>query len=166
MIVTHFIYWNGKNVAFPFFFLPSLSSLYYPLYILPLSSFSLHFSLVSSYFFPLHFLSPNFFFLSSSRSSRFSSLFPFFSLLFSSLPRVSTTRVPPYVHPFFLPSFRPSSFHSPVPLEFLSLNAKRAFEIFLHGWNDCARRNPINALHCSYEPRLIARGNPDQKGYL
>lgn len=110
--------------------------------------------------------SPNFFFLSSSRSSRFSSLFPFFSLLFSSLPRVSTTRVPPYVHPFFLPSFRPSSFHSPVPLEFLSLNAKRAFEIFLHGWNDCARRNPINALHCSYEPRLIARGNPDQKGYL
>lgn len=58
LIVTHFIYWNGKNVAFSpflFFFLllwPLLSR--FTLYYTTSSLFSSFFSRFASYFFPLH----------------------------------------------------------------------------------------------------------------
>lgn len=71
LIVTHFIYWNGKNVAFPpFLFFSSscdLFSLALP-YTILLPPFSLHFSLVSPRISSLSTSScSNFFFLSSSR---------------------------------------------------------------------------------------------------
>lgn len=147
LIVTHFIYWNGKNVAFPpFLFFSSscdLFSLALP-YTILLPPFSLHFSLVSPRISSLSTSScSNFFFLSSSRFQSFLSFF--FPSIFIPHLLVSTTRVP--VHSFFPPSLLfPLTFRSN---SFRSTRRKRGFEIFLPGWNDCARRNPINALHCS-----------------
>lgn len=144
-----------------FFLLPfelfSLASYYY---ILPLPPFSLHFSLVSPRISSLSTSYSNFFFLSSSRFQSF--LFSFFLSIFIPTPGFRPLACP-YTLSSLPPSFIPLTFRSN---SFRSTRRKRAFEIFLPGWNDCARRNPINALHCSYEPRLIARGNPDQKGYL
>lgn len=111
LIVTHFIYWNGKNVAFPpFLFFSSscdLFSLALP-YTILLPPFSLHFSLVSPRISSLSTSScSNFFFLSSSRFQSFLSSF-FFPSIFIPHLLVSTTRVP--VHPFF-----PLPFYSLLP---------------------------------------------------
>lgn len=113
LIVTHFIYWNGKNVAFPpFLFFSSscdLFSLALP-YTILLPPFSLHFSLVSPRISSLSTSScSNFFFLSSSRFQSFLSSF-FFPFYFHPPPPGfdhSRARTP------FLPS--PPLFYSLLP---------------------------------------------------
>lgn len=165
LIVTHFIYWNGKNVAFPpFLFFSSscdLFSLALP-YTILLPPFSLHFSLVSPRISSLSTSScSNFFFLSSSRFQSFLSSF-FFPSIFIPHLLVSTTRVP--VHPFFplLLSFIPSY----LPLEFLSLNAKEERLRNLSPRMERLRpkesnkRTPLQ-LH---EPRLIAERESRPEG--
>ena len=135
LIVTHFIYWRGKNVAFPF--LPASPASY---------NFSLPLSLSLSLFLPFLFIFPSFrriSFLSLPISHRivplsfiwffchsfflsFSFLFPWFRTLACSYTRI------------FLPHSQLSSVLCSFAWILSGVREAESLEVFLPEWNDCA----------------------------
>lgn len=127
LIVTHFIYRGGKNVAFPF------STVADPRRALFTCSLHLSLRISFSYLLP-SILRPLFSFPSSFFYTGPTSIS---APLFASTP--AWTAEPSF--PFSLRQARGT-----IPWKRVG-NLSR---------NDCAPRNPINALHCCCEPRLIA----------